>query len=54
MYKLLIDNSNIQKVYSKLTDEAKKEVYLVIDRIYEANPSVSHLGAEVLSKLFSV
>lgn len=47
-------NKNTQKIYHKLNSESRKEIDLVIDRVYEANPEVKNIKAEVLSKLFSV
>jgi len=45
---------NTQKIYHKLNNETRKEIDLVIDRVYEANPLVKNIKSEVLSKMFSV
>lgn len=51
---MLINKKNTQKIYNKLSASDRKEIPLVIDRVYEANPNIKHIGAEVLSKMFKV
>lgn len=42
------------EVFEKISEKDRASVHLYIDAIYKANPNVSNLGAEVLSKLLSV
>lgn len=48
-----IENMNID-VFEKIKDEDRINNFLIIDAIYKANPHISNLGAEVLSKLLGV